>query len=165
MLLQLVAAFPLSPTLLLNALHGMSVDTSSMPFQQSVAGISAGHKKRSYDNVSVNAVIRKITRKKLHGGIMGMLNGQRIRLLHDDWKLINQKCKNSILGYLEKRNEIEEAADQLIDYFQKTHAGKQLLMFTRFLREEAEDDGQNPQLLNLAKSIEQAVRSLLLEDQ
>ena len=95
---------------------------------------------------------------------MGMLNRQRIRLLCDDWKLINQKCKNSILGYL-KGNEIEEAADHLIDYFQKTHTGEELLMFARFLREEAKGDGRNTQLLNLAKSIEQAVHSLLLEDQ
>ena len=141
----------------------MSVNTDLLPFQQSVAGISA-HKKRCYDNVSVNAVIHKITRQKLHGAVGRMLNGHRIRLLHDDWKLINEKCKNIILG-LEKNNDIDEAADQLIDYFQKTHTGEELLMFAHFLREEAKGDGRNTQLLNLAKSIEEAVYSASLENQ
>ena len=124
---------------------------------------SKQNKKRSYSNVPVELVIRKITRKKLCGAVKKMLNGQRIRVLCDDWELINETCKDIILGLLEKRNNVE-AADQLIDYFKETHTGEELLLFSDFLREEAEG-GRNPQLLNLAKSIEEAVYSASPEDQ
>ena len=120
-------------------------------------------KKTSYSNVPVEYVIRKITRKKLCGAVKKMLNGQRIRVLCDDKELINETCKDIILGLLEKRNNVE-AADQLIDYFKETHTGEELLLFSDFLREEAEDDGRNQQLLNLAKSIEEAVYSAFAED-
>ena len=122
------------------------------------------NKKISYSNVPVEFVIRKITRKKLCGAVKKMLNGQRIRVLCDDWELINETCKDIILGLLEKRNNAE-AADQLIDYFKETHTGEELLLFSDFLRDEVEGDGRNQQLLNLAKSIEESVYSAFPEDQ
>ena len=122
------------------------------------------NEKRSYTNVSVESVVRKITRKKLHDGIKRMLSEQRTHLLHDDWKLINESCRDSMLGLLGCKNYVK-AANELIDYFKKTHTGEELLIFSKFMREEAEDDGRNQQLLNLAKSIEDAVYTASPEDQ
>ena len=125
---------------------------------------SKPNEKRSYSNVSVEFIVRKITRKKLHSGIKSMLSEHRTELLHDDGKLINESCKDSILGLLENRNYVK-AANEFIDYFKKTHTGEELLIFSDFLRQEAEDDGRNQQLLNLAESIEDAVYSASPEDQ
>ena len=120
------------------------------------------YNKISYNNVPV--VIKKLTRKKLRDAVKKMLNGQRIRDLCDDWELIDETCRDIILGLLEKGNKVE-AADQLIDYFKDTHTGEELLIFTDFLKEEAGDGGRNQQLLNLAESIEEAVYSASPEDQ
>ena len=124
---------------------------------------SKQNKKIFYSNVPVEFVIKKLTRKKLCGAVKKMLNGQRIRVLCDDWGLVDETCRDIILGLLEKRNKVE-AADQLIDYFKDTHTSKELLIFRNFLREEAGDGGRNPQLLKLAKSIEEAVYSASPED-
>ena len=125
---------------------------------------SKSKKKKSYSNVPAKVVIRKITREKLNDGVKRMLNGHRIRVLYDDWKLLDESYKNIILGLLEKRD-IVNAADHLIDYFENTHYSEDLLEFTRFIKGQATKDGRNPQLLNLAESIEEAVYSAFPEDQ
>ena len=101
-------------------------------------------------------VIRGMTLKNLHSGIKNMLTEHRTNLLCDDWQLINEECRDDILGDLEA-NKKTKAADRLIDYFDNNHTGEELLLFCDFLTKEAKDAGRNPQLLKLAKSIKEAV--------
>ena len=116
---------------------------------------------RSYSEVTVKNVIRGMTRKNLHDGIKKMLTEHRTNLLCDDWGLINEECRDGILGDL-KANNKTKAADRLIDYFNDTHTGEELLHFCDFLTKEAKKAGQNPQLLKLAKSIKEAVHDASL---
>ena len=102
-------------------------------------------------------VIRGMTRKKLHSGIRKMLTEHRTNLLYDDWGLINEECRDNVLGDLGTNNKTK-AANRLIDYFHDNHTGEELLRFCDFLTEEAKDAGRNPQLLKLAKAIKKAVR-------
>ena len=101
-------------------------------------------------------VIRGMTRKKLHRGIKNMLTEHRTNLLYDDWGLINEECRDDILGDL-KANNKTKAANRLVDYFHDNHTGEELLHFCDFLTKEAKDAGRNPQLLKLAKAIKEAV--------
>ena len=110
----------------------------------------------SYSEVTVRDVIRRMTREKLHSGIKKMLTEQRTILLCDDWGLIDDECKDDILGDL-KANNKTKAADRLIDYFNNNHTGEELLHFCDFLTKEAKKAGQNPQLFKLAKAIKVAV--------
>ena len=116
---------------------------------------------RSYSEVTVKNVIRGMTRKNLHDGIKKMLTEHRTTLLCDDWGLINEECRDDILGDLEA-NHKTKAANRLIDYFHDNHTGEELLHFCDFLTEEAKDAGRNPQLLNLAKAIKKAVHDASL---
>ena len=104
-------------------------------------------------------VIRGMTREKLHSGIKNMLMEHRTNLLCDDWELINEECRDDILGDL-KANNKTKAADRLIDYFDNNHTGEELLHFCDFLTKEAKDGGRNPKLLKLAKSIKEAVHDV-----
>ena len=101
-------------------------------------------------------VIRSMTREKLHGGIKKMLTEHRTNLFYDDWGLINEECRDDILGDL-KANNKTKAANSLIDYFDNNHTGEELLHFCDFLTKEAKKAGRNPQLLELAKAIKEAV--------
>ena len=101
-------------------------------------------------------VIRRMTRKNLHSGIKKMMTEHRTNLLCDDWELINEECRDDILGDL-KANNKTKAANRLIDYFRDTHTGEELLHFCDFLTKEAKDAGRNSQLLKLAKAIKKAV--------
>ena len=109
-----------------------------------------------YSGVTVRDVIRRMTRKNLHNGIKKMLTEHRTNLLFDDWGLIDDECKDDILGDL-KANNKTKAANRLIDYFHDNHTGEELLHFCDFLTEEANDAGRNPQLLKLPKAIKKAV--------
>ena len=100
--------------------------------------------------------IQGMTRAKLHGGIKRMLTDHHINLLCDDWRLINEECRDDILGDL-KANNKTKAANRLIDYLHDNHTGEELLHFRDFLMKEAKDAGRNTQLLKLAKSIKEAV--------
>ena len=101
-------------------------------------------------------VFRGMTCEKLHSGIKKMLTEQRTNLLYDDWGLINEKCRDDILGDLGANNKTK-AANRLIDYFDNNHTGEELLHFCEFLTKEAKDEGRNPQLLKLAKAMKEAV--------
>ena len=101
-------------------------------------------------------VIRGMTREKLHSGIKKMLTEHRTNLLCDDWELINEECRDDILGDL-KANNKTKAADRLIDYFNNNHTGEELLLFCDLLTKEAKKAGRNTQLLKLANAIKEAV--------
>ena len=101
-------------------------------------------------------VIQGMTREKLHSGIKKMLTEQHTNLLYDDWELIDDECKDDILGDL-GTNKKTKAANRLIDHFHDNHTGKELLHFCDFLTKEAKDAGRNSQLLKLAKAIKEAV--------
>ena len=101
-------------------------------------------------------VIRGMTREKLHSGIKKMLTEHRTNLLYDDWGLINEDCRDDILGDLTANNKTK-AADRLIDYFHDNHSGDELLHFCEFLTKEAKKAGRNSQLLKLANAIKEAV--------
>ena len=123
---------------------------------------SKSKRKRSYSNVPAGVVIQKITHEKLNDGVKRMLDAHRVRLLYKDWKLLDERYKNIILGLLGK-NDLVNAADQLIDHFENAHFSEDLLKFADFLKKQA--NVRNPQLLNLAESIEEAVYSASPEDQ
>ena len=110
----------------------------------------------SYSVVTVRDVIRRMTREKLHGGIKKMMTKHRTSLLCDDWGLINEECRDDILGDL-KANNKTEAANRLIDYFCNNHSGDELLHFCEFLTKEAKKAGRNSQLLKLVNAIKEAV--------
>ena len=101
-------------------------------------------------------VIRGMTHEKLHGGIKNMLTEQRTNLLYDDWELINEECRDDILGNLTANNKTK-AANRLIDYFDNNHTGEELLHFCDFLTKVAKDAGRYPLLFKLAKDIKEAV--------
>ena len=101
-------------------------------------------------------VIRGMTHKNLRDGIRRMVNEDRTKVLCDDWELINEVCRDDILGDLEA-NDKTKAANRLIDHFNNNHTGEELLLFCTFLTKEAKDAGRNPQLLKLAKAIKEAV--------
>ena len=119
-------------------------------------GSKSTKRSTSYSEVTVRDVIQRLTRKNLHSGIKNMLTEHRTDLLCDDWGLINEECRDDILGDLEA-NKKTKAANRLIDYFRNTHSGKELLLFCDFLTTEAKDAGRNSQLLELAKAIKEAV--------
>ena len=106
-------------------------------------------------------VIRGMTREELHSGIKKMMTKHRTTLLYDDWGLINEECRDEILGNL-RANHKTEAADTLIDYFDNNHTGEELLQFCDFLTKEAKKAGRNSQLLKLAKAIKEAVHDASL---
>ena len=66
--------------------------------------------------------------KTLHTGVKKMLTEHRTGLLFDDWKLINEGCRDDILGDLEANNKTK-SANRLIDYFDNSHTGEKLLLF------------------------------------
>ena len=104
----------------------------------------------------MRGVIRGMTCEKLHSGIKKMMTKHRTNLLCDDWGLINEECRDDILGDL-KANHKTEAADRLIDYFCDNHTGDELLHFCEFLTKEAKKAGRNSQLLKFANAIKEAV--------
>ena len=113
-------------------------------------------RRRPYSDVSVKDVIRCIKRETLHTGVKKMLTEHHTGLLFDDWELINEGCRDDILGHLQANRKVE-AADRLIDYFKDNHTGEQLCDFCRFLTKLARDTGRNSQLHKLAKGIEDAL--------
>ena len=101
-------------------------------------------------------VIQGMTRKNIYSGIRRILNEDRTKVLFDDWELIDEDCRDDILGDLTANNKTK-AANRLIDYFDNNHTGEELLHFCDFLTKEAKEAGRNPQLFKLAKAIKEAV--------
>lgn len=120
---------------------------------------SPEHKRTQCSNVSVEDVIKHITREKLTEGVKKMQTSHRTHILHDDYHLIDDDCRDTILTMLDNGKKTN-AANHLIDYFRDNHDGSSLVSFCNFLRCEAKRAGNSPNLMKLSQAIINAVGTL-----
>jgi hypothetical protein len=134
----------------------LSIEGVAPSHGPSSSGLSNPKPQLLGDNMKAKDAIEIYGWSTLKDDVQDMLTRKRIQCLKRDYKLIDDEYKKKITAQID--GDPDEAASLLIEYFEKNHEGKDLLIFCEFLRGEEKKAGRSVKLSRFAEKLQNVVK-------